>query len=166
MTTQNDKLSQLVTPDTLDKMYRNFVKISSWVAHGQQSKYPMPKGLADLYDTVKTLSDTQTTMQSRLAELDALISALHTTIDNINVNLAKFATDAPTGAAYKKSAQTKQPEALQTDDALIDLDAGAAAGESPNEQAILVSAEAVDAGNLDPASYAALDAEIDSLLVS
>ena len=35
---------------------------------------------------------------------------------------------------------------------------------SPNEQAIQVSAEAVGAGSIDPASYAALDAEIGSLL--
>lgn len=35
---------------------------------------------------------------------------------------------------------------------------------SPNEQAIQVSAAAVDAGNIDPASYQALDAEISNLL--
>ena len=35
---------------------------------------------------------------------------------------------------------------------------------SPNEQAIKVSAAAVGAGQLDPASYSALDAEINSLL--
>ena len=35
---------------------------------------------------------------------------------------------------------------------------------SPNEQAIEVSAEAVGAGNIDPASYAALDNEIGALL--
>lgn len=39
----------------------------------------------------------------------------------------------------------------------------AAQAVSPNEQAIQVSAAAVDAGNLDPASYAALDAEIAAL---
>lgn len=35
---------------------------------------------------------------------------------------------------------------------------------SPNEQAIQVSAAAVDAGNIDPTSYQALDAEISNLL--
>ena len=35
---------------------------------------------------------------------------------------------------------------------------------SPNEQAIQVSAEAIGAGNIDPASYQALDAEINALL--
>ena len=35
---------------------------------------------------------------------------------------------------------------------------------SPSEQAIQVSAEAVGAGNIDPASYQALDAEIGALL--
>ena len=35
---------------------------------------------------------------------------------------------------------------------------------SPNEQAIQVSAAAVGAGNIDPASYASLDAEIGALL--
>ena len=35
---------------------------------------------------------------------------------------------------------------------------------SPNEQAIQVSAEAIGAGNIDPASYQALDAEIGALL--
>ena len=35
---------------------------------------------------------------------------------------------------------------------------------SPNEQAIQVSAAAVGAGNIDPASYQALDAEIGALL--
>ena len=35
---------------------------------------------------------------------------------------------------------------------------------SPNEQAIQVSAAAVGAGNIDPASYATLDAEIGALL--
>ena len=214
MSEQN--LSPKVTPTLLDRMYNNFIKITDWVVKGKESKYPMPKALAWLFDTTESnqsevaeLKSLVTTLQSNLIEKEQRITALDGALQNVNATLANFINVMNSQAVTGVTPQTQNPAVsepvvatpapqptpapapvVEVVDELVDLDdvasteppsGGASAvpktGEqsqnasltpsdqvSPNEQAIQVSAEAVGAGNIDPASYLALDAEIGALL--
>lgn len=133
-------------------------------------------------------------LQQRLAQADGRIAALETTLQAVNHTLTQLveianaqaqATPVPQTVAEPQPtpqpvAQPVQQPVPQAEPELVLADLGAVTAEapqqqvqpvpqptqavSPNEQAIQVSATAVGAGNIDPASYAALDAEIDSLL--
>ena len=201
--TDQTKLSEKVTTALLDRMYNNFVKITDWVMKGKESKYPMPKALAWLFDTteqntneVAELKSLFVTLQSNLIEKEQRISQLDTALQNVNgvlkqlVDLAN-APQTQNPVASEPVAPAPAPvEVVEVVEELVDLDdventeppsGGVSAvpktseqvapapvapqpAVSPNEQAIQVSAEAIGAGNIDPASYAALDAEIGSLL--
>ena len=227
MSEQN--LSPKVTPTLLDRMYNNFVKITDWVVKGKESKHPLPKALAWLFDTTESnanevaeLKSLVTTLQSnliekgqRLGEAQSRITALDGALQNVNATLkqlvdlanaqhqqapATFAPETQNPVLSEPVAPAPQPTPAPAPvvDELVDLDevvsgnadlvasteppsGGTSAvpktGEqsqnasltppvqvSPSEQAIQVSAEAVGAGNIDPASYQALDAEIGALL--
>lgn len=195
---QPTKLSEKVTTTLLDRMYNNFVKITDWVVKGKESKYPLPKALAWLFDTtennaneVQELKQLVTTLQQNLVQKEQRITALDSTLQNVNgvlqqlVDLANTQhqqapatftpqTQNPVVSEPVAAAPAPQPTPTQVEvvDELVDLDdvaseittVSAVPPVSPNEQAIQVSAEAVGAGNIDPASYAALDAEISSML--
>ena len=179
MSEQN--LSPKVTSTLLDRMYSNFTKITDWVIKGKESQHPMPKALAWLFDTteqntneVVELKQLVTTLQANLIEKEQRIIALDGALQNVNATLVNFinvmnsqtVTGAP--APVAPVAPTPQP-VIEPVIELADLDDVVATqpepAVSPNEQAIQVSAAAVGAGQLDPASYSALDAEINSLLV-
>ena len=212
MSEQN--LSPKVTPTLLDRMYNNFVKITDWVVKGKESKYPMPKALAWLFDTTESnqsevaeLKSLVGILQQNLVQKEQRISQLDTALQGVNAVLkqvvdaanaqhqqapATFApqTQNPVVSEPVAPAPQPAPAPVEVVDELVDLDdvasteppsGGVSAvpktGEqsqnvsllssaqvSPNEQAIEVSAEAVGAGNIDPASYQALDAEIGALL--
>ncbi len=202
-------ISPKVTPTLLDRMYNNFVKITDWVVKGKESKYPMPKALAWLFDTTESnanevaeLKSLVTTLQQNLVQKEQRLAQLDTALQGVNATLANFInvmnSQAVTGVtpqtqnpvASEPVVTTPQPAPVEVVDELVDLDdvasteppsGGVSAvpktGEqsqnasllssaqvSPNEQAIQVSAEAVGAGNIDPTSYQALDAEIGALL--
>lgn len=204
-TQQPTQLSEKVTPPLLDRMYNNFVKITDWVVKGKESKYPMPKALAWLFDTTETnanevaeLKQLVTTLQQNLVQKEQRITALDGALQNVNTTLANFVNVVNSQAVTGVAPQTQNPvvsepvvttpapqptpapapaPAPEVVDELVDLDdvasteptsGGASltpsAQVSPNEQAIQVSAAAVGAGNIDPASYQALDAEIGALL--
>ena len=209
MSEQN--LSPKVTPTLLDRMYNNFVKITDWVVKGKESKYPMPKALAWLFDTTESntnevaeLKQLVTTLQSNLIEKEQRITALDGALQNVNgvlkqlVDLANAQQASQSVAPQPAPTPAPTPAPVAVTEELVDLDevvsteptsGGASAVPntseqsqnasllpaqqatpapvaqvSPNEQAIQVSAAAVGAGNIDPASYAALDAEIGALL--
>ena len=211
MSEQN--LSPKVTPTLLDRMYNNFVKITDWVVKGKESKYPMPKALAWLFDTTESntnevaeLKQLVTTLQSNLIEKEQRITALDGALQNVNgvlkqlVDLANAQQASQSVAPQPAPTPAPTPAPVAVTEELVDLDevvsteptsGGASAVPntseqsqnasllpaqqatpapvaqvSPNEQAIQVSAAAVGAGNIDPASYAALDAEIGALLGS
>lgn len=205
-TQQPTQLSEKVTPPLLDRMYNNFVKITDWVVKGKESKYPMPKALAWLFDTTETnanevaeLKQLVTTLQQNLVQKEQRITALDGALQNVNTTLANFVNVVNSQAVTGVAPQTQNPVApaptpqpapapVEVTEELVDLDDVASTeppnasavpntGEqsqnasltpsaqvSPNEQAIQVSAAAVGAGNIDPASYQALDAEIGALL--
>lgn len=189
MSEQN--LSPKVTPTLLDRMYNNFVKITDWVVKGKESKYPLPKALAGLFDTAETnaneiaeLKALVTTLQQNLVQKEQRITALDSTLQNVNTTLANFINVMNSQAVTGVTPQTQTPVVpepqpapapVEVVDELVDLDDAISAEPpnesavppaevSPNEQAIQVSAAAVGAGNIDPASYQALDAEIGALL--
>ena len=186
MSEQN--LSPKVTPTLLDRMYSNFTKITDWVIKGKESQHQMPKALAWLFDTTESnaaqvaeLTQLVTTLQQTAAQKNGEIEQLKQALANVNTTLAgvvealngqqpavapRQAVQAPVAQAQPQvqaavATPTPQPEPVIE---LADLD-DVASTEPPNEQAIQVSAAAVGAGQLDPASYSALDAEINSLLV-
>ena len=198
---QPTQISEKVTPTLLDRMYNNFVKITDWVVKGKESKYPMPKALAWLFDTTESnqsevaeLKQLVTTLQQSLIKKEQRISQLDTALQGVNAVLkqvvdaanaqhqqapATFApqTQNPVVSEPVAPAPQPAPAPVEVVEELVDLDD--VTGEqvvaqtapsapqptvSPNEQAIQVSAEAVGAGNIDPASYQALDAEIGALL--
>lgn len=192
-TQQPTQLSEKVTPTLLDRMYNNFVKITDWVVKGKESKYPLPKALAWLFDTTESnanevaeLKQLVTTLQSNLIEKEQRITTLDGTLQNVNTTLANFInvvnSQAVTGVAPQMQNPVvpepqPAPAPVEVVDELVDLDdvtdnqpssggvsAVPSAQVSPNEQAIQASAAAVGAGNIDPASYQALDAEIGALL--
>ena len=166
------QLSEKVTPQRLDTMYGNFVKITDWLIKGKQSQHAMPTPFGALFDTVELVQAQQTViaeqnnviggLQQRLAQQDGRIAALETTLQAVNQTLTQLVEIANAQPAPVQQAPVQQPAAVQQEPATEELvDLGAV---SPNEQAIQVSAAAVGAGNIDPASYAALDAEIGALL--
>lgn len=200
-TQQPTQISEKVTTTLLDRMYNNFVKITDWVMKGKESKYPMPKALAWLFNTTESnanelveLKQLVTTLQQnliekeqRLGEAQSRITALDGALQNVNTTLANFISRLEQGDISAMNSQVVTgvapqtqnpvaPEPVEVVDELVDLDEVVSGNEdivtdkqpsaqvSPNEQAIQVSAAAVGAGNIDPASYAALDAEIGALL--
>ena len=197
---QPTQISEKVTTTLLDRMYNNFVKITDWVMKGKESKYPMPKALAWLFDTTESnanevaeLKSLVGTLQQNLVKKEQRISQLDTALQGVNAAL-KQVVDAVNAQHQQAPAipqtQTEvvseplvvatpapQPAPTPVDvvEELVDLDdvvneqvapapVAPQPAVSPNEQAIQVSAEAVGAGNIDPASYQALDAEIGALL--
>ena len=194
---QPTQISEKVTTTLLDRMYNNFVKITDWVMKGKESKYPMPKALAWLFDTtesnqsevaelkslVGTLQQNLVQKEQRLAQLDTALqgvnAVLKQVVDAVNAQHqqapATFApqTQNPVASEPVVTASQPAPAPVEVVEELVDLDdvtgeqvvaQTAPVAVSPNEQAIQVSAEAVGAGNIDPASYQALDAEIGALL--
>ena len=188
---QPTQISEKVTTTLLDRMYNNFVKITDWVMKGKESKYPMPKALAWLFDTTESnqsqvaeLKNLLGTLQQNLVEKELRIAQLDTALQGVNTVL-KQVVDA-VNAQHQQApapivttpAPQPAPAPVEVVEELVDLDdvvsgnADLVTGEqvvphpatSPNEQAIQVSAEAIGAGNIDPASYQALDAEIGALL--
>lgn len=192
---QPTQISEKVTTTLLDRMYNNFVKITDWVMKGKESKYPMPKALAWLFDTtesnqsevaelknlVGTLQQNLVKKELRIAQLDTALqgvnAALKQVVDAVNAQQQAPATFAPEPIVTTPAPQPA-PAPVEVVEELVDLDE-VVTGEqvvaqtapvaphpatSPNEQAIQVSAEAIGAGNIDPASYQALDAEIGALL--
>ena len=224
---QPTQISEKVTTALLDRMYNNFVKITDWVMKGKESKYPMPKALAWLFDTTESnqsevaeLKNLVGTLQQNLVKKELRIAQLDTALQGVNAALkqvvdavnaqhqqapATFAPQTQNPVVPEPVVTTPAPQPAPTPvevvDELVDLDEvmsgnadlvvsgnadlvtaeamSKAKGEqvvaqtapvvphpaaSPNEQAIQVSAEAIGAGNIDPASYQALDAEIGALL--
>lgn len=199
---QPTQISEKVTTALLDRMYNNFVKITDWVMKGKESKYPMPKALAWLFDTtesnqsevaelknlVGTLQQNLVKKELRIAQLDTALQGVNTALKQV-VDAVNAQQQAPATFAPEPIVTTPAPEPtpapVEVVEELVDLDdvvsgnADLVTGEqvvaqtapvvphpatSPNEQAIQVSAEAIGAGNIDPASYQALDAEIGALL--
>lgn len=206
------QISEKVTTTLLDRMYNNFVKITDWVMKGKESKHPMPKALAWLFDTtesnrsevaelkslVGTLQQNLVKKELRIAQLDTALQGVNTVlkqvVDAVNAQHqqapATFAPQTQNPVAPEPVVTTPVPQPTPAPVApvveeLVDLDevvsgnADLVTGEqvvaqtapvvphpaaSPNEQVIQVSAEAIGAGNIDPASYQALDAEIGALL--
>lgn len=211
------KLSEKVTPQRLDTMYGNFVKITDWLIKGKQSQHTMPTPFGALFDAAELVQAQQATiieqgnviggLQQRLAQQDGRITALENTLQAVNQTLTQLVEIANAQAQQQVpqgnfAPQTMnpvvaqpvpvQPAPVQQEQATEELaDLGAVTQPaqqpapvqqqavsptnqgsqaelvrpaSPNEQAIQVSAAAVGAGNIDPASYAALDAEIGALL--
>ena len=198
------QLSDKVTPQRLDTMYGNFVKITDWLIKGKQSQHAMPASFAALFSAAELVQAQQSTiaeqgnviggLQQRLAQQDGRIAALETTLQVVNQTLTQLVSIANAQAqaqpAPVQQEPVQQPAPVQQEpvtEELADLgavtqpvteelaDLGAVTRPvqqpapvqqaiSPNEQAIQVSAAAVGAGNIDPASYAALDAEIGALL--
>lgn len=195
---QPTQISEKVTTTLLDRMYNNFVKITDWVMKGKESKYPMPKALAWLFDTTESnqsevaeLKNLVGTLQQNLVKKELRIAQLDTALQGVNTVLKQVvdAVNAQHQQAPEPIVTTPAPQPapapVEVVGELVDLDdvvsdnADLVTGEqvveqtapvvphpatSPNEQAIQVSAEAIGAGNIDPASYQALDAEIGALL--
>lgn len=191
---QPTQISEKVTTTLLDRMYNNFVKITDWVMKGKESKYPMPKALAWLFDTTESnqsevaeLKNLVGTLQQNLVKKELRIAQLDTALQGVNAAL-KQVVDAVNAQQTQNPvapqpivttpAPQPAPAPVEVIEELVDLD-DLVTGEqvvaqtapvvphpatSPNEQAIQVSAEAIGAGNIDPASYQALDAEIGALL--
>ena len=160
------QLSEKVTPQRLDTLYNNFVKMTDWLLKGKQSQHPMPAPYEALFNAAELVQGQQATiteqnnliggLQQRLAQQDGRIAALETTLQSVNATLVQLVELANAQAQQA----TPAPVAQQATPAPVAQPAAV----SPNEQAIQVSAAAVGAGNIDPASYAALDAEIGALL--
>ena len=195
---QPTQISEKVTATLLDRMYNNFVKITDWVMKGKESKYPMPKALAWLFDTtesnanevaelkslVGTLQQNLVQKEQRITQLDAALQGVNTVLKQVVDAVNAQHQQAPEPIVTTPAPQPA-PAPVEVGEELVDLDdvvsdnADLVTGEqvvaqtapvvphpatSPNEQAIQVSAEAIGAGNIDPASYQALDAEIGALL--
>lgn len=194
---QPTQISEKVTTTLLDRMHNNSIKITDWVMKGKESKYPMPKALAWLFDTTESnqsevaeLKSLVGTLQQNLVQKEQRITQFDTALQGVNTVLkqvvdavnaqhqqasATFVPQTQNPVASEPVVVTPTPAPVEVVEELVDLDdvaseqvASASVAPqptvSPNEQAIQVSAEAVGAGNIDPASYAALDAEIGALL--
>lgn len=171
--TTNQQVSPKVTTALLDRMYNNFVKITDWVIKGKESKYPLPKALSWLFTTTETneraiaeLTALVTTLQQNLVEKEQSLQTLQNKLALQDKNLQalqQILAQAPVAPAPVAPVAPAPVAPAPVIDELVDLD-DVTTPLSPNEQAIQVSAEAVGAGQLDPASYQALDAEIASLL--
>ena len=198
---QPTQISEKVTTTLLDRMYNNFVKITDWVMKGKESKYPMPKALAWLFDTTESnanevaeLKSLVGTLQQNLVQKEQRITQLDTALQGVNAVLkqvmdavnaqhqqapATFAPQTQNPVVPEPVVATPAPQPAPAPapvvEELVDLDDVASEqvapapvapqpAVSPNEQSIQLSAAAVGAGNIDPASYQALDAEISALL--
>ena len=144
--------------------------------------------VAELKSLVGTLQQNLVQKEQRIVQLDTALqgvnAVLKQVVDAVN---AQHQQDPATFAPQTQNPVVSEPVApqpaptpapvVEVVEELVDLDD--VTGEqvvaqtapvapqpavSPNEQAIQVSAEAVGAGNIDPASYQALDAEIGALL--
>lgn len=139
---------------------------------------------------VAELKQTITSLQTENISLRQQLTSVEATLQGVNVSLksvvdavnAQHQQDPATFAPQTQNPVVPEPVAPQPTpvvvvDELVDLDDVASEpavaqhapvapqpAVSPNEQAIQVSAEAVGAGNLDPVSYQALDAELNNLL--
>ena len=143
--------------------------------------------LAELKQLVTTLQQNLIEKEQRLGEAQSRITALDGALQNVNTTLANFISRLEQGDISAMNSQVVTgvapqtqnpvaPEPVEVVDELVDLDEVVSGNEdivtdkqpsaqvSPNERAVRVSAAAVGAGNIDPASYAALDAEIGALL--
>ena len=167
--TTNQQVSPKVTTALLDRMYNNFVKITDWVIKGKESKYPLPKALSWLFTTTQTneqaiaeLTALVTTLQQNLVEKEQSLQTMQNKLASMDSALQRLQTPTEP-VAPAPVAPIPEPVIEELVD-LDDVTTPATPDTSPNEQAIQVSAEAVGAGQLDPASYQALDAEIASLL--
>lgn len=163
-------LSPKVTPTLLDRIYTNFTKITDWLIHGQKSKYPMPNALAWLFNTtaenstkLDELTNLVTTLQATAVQKNGEIEQLKQTLAATQAILANV-VEATNTQQVQQVQQVQQAEPEPTIE-LVDFDDVVGAGaESPNEQSLKVSAEAVGAGQLDVDSYKSLDDEIGKLL--
>ena len=148
--------------------------------------------VAELKNLVGTLQQNLVEKEQRITALDGALQSVNTTLANfINVMNSQAVTgvspQTQNPVAPEPVAPAPQPApapvapVVEVVDELVDLDdvvsteppsvgmgavpsTTAQQSVSPNEQAIQVSAEAIGAGNIDPASYQALDAEIGALL--
>lgn len=165
--TTNQQVSPKVTTALLDRMYNNFVKITDWVIKGKESKYPLPKALSWLFTTTENneraigeLTTLVTTLQQNLVDKEQSLQTMQNKLASMDSALQQLQTPAEPVAPVAPAPVVPVAPVI---DELVDLD-DVTTPASPNEQAIQVSAEAVGAGQLDPASYQALDAEIANLL--
>ena len=140
--------------------------------------------VAELKNLVGTLQQNLVDKELRIAQLDTALQGVNTVLKQVvdAVNAQHQQAPAP---IVTTPAPQPAPAPVEVVEELVDLDdvvsdnADLVTGEqvvaqtapvvphpatSPNEQAIQVSAEAIGAGNIDPASYQALDAEIGALL--
>ena len=140
--------------------------------------------VAELKNLVGTLQQNLVEKELRIAQLDTALQGVNTVLKQVvdAVNAQHQQAPAP---IVTTPAPQPAPAPVEVVEELVDLDdvvsgnADLVTGEqvvaqtapvvphpatSPNEQAIQVSAEAIGAGNIDPASYQALDAEIGALL--
>ena len=115
---QPTQISEKVTPTLLDRMYNNFVKITDWVMKGKESKYPMPKALAWLFDTTESnqsevaeLKNLVGTLQQNLVEKELRIAQLDTALQGVNTAL-KQVVDAVN--AQQQAPATFAPEPIVT----------------------------------------------------
>lgn len=140
--------------------------------------------VAELKNLVGTLQQNLVEKELRIAQLDTALQGVNTVLKQVvdAVNAQHQQAPAPivtTPAPQPAPAPVEVIEELVDLDEVISGNADLVTGEqvvaqtapvvphpatSPNEQAIQVSAEVVGAGNIDPASYQALDAEIGALL--
>ena len=141
--------------------------------------------VAELKSLVGTLQQNLVQKEQRIVQLDTALqgvnAVLKQVVDAVNAQHqqppATFAPQTQNPVVSEPVAPAPQPAPVEVVEELVDLDG--VTGEqvvaqtapvapqpavSPNEQAIQVGAEAVGAGNIDPASYQALDAEIGALL--
>lgn len=171
-------LSKNVTPDTLDVMYNNFVKMTDWLINGKNSQYKMPVPYSELWGTVEglaTANEKIIELENTIAELKQKNVQLEISLSNINDLLETLVANQPVTPVVAEPVVEPTPVApamvLQDLGEVVTQQPTQAVVEpvaqptvSPNEQAIQVSAAAIGVGNIDPTSYAALDAEIDNLL--
>lgn len=228
----SDKISEKVTVELLDRMYGNFVKITDWAIKGLGSKHAMPPNLKKAFEAAETTAELAqsskeqasliTALQARLADQDARISVLETSVeslrgltqslaeanDRLEATVKALAEAAPAAPKAKPKAKPKveaKPKAEAKSEAVEEAEAEpvfekvegdnfkglladapdelqdlgaveteaepvqasvteAQEEESPLEHEAQVTAEAVDAGNLMPECYEALDNEINKML--
>lgn len=143
--------------------------------------------VAELKQLVTTLQSNLVQKEQRITQLDTALQGVNTVlkqvVDAINAQHqqapATFAPQTQNPVVPEPVAPAPQPAPalVEVTEELVDLDdvtseqvvvqtapVASQPAVSLNEQAIQVSAEAVGAGNIDPASYQALDAEIGALL--
>ena len=112
---QPTQISEKVTTTLLDRMYSNFVKVTDWVMKGKESKYPLPKALAWLFDTternqseVAELKSLVGTLQQNLVQKEQHITQLDTALQGVNAVL-KQVVDA-VNAQHQQAPATFAPQ--------------------------------------------------------